>query len=150
MSSIQEEINFGNLRALVIDDEPVIVKIVAAALKELGIGQIQMAKDGLEAISFFHDEVCRFDLIICDWMMPNMNGLEFLKEFRAMFPKVPFLMLTGKVTKEAILDAKNAGVSAYIGKPFTTEQVHKKIRTLIIRSIKETSGETAWLATMGN
>ncbi len=149
MPSIDKEFKFENLRALVIDDETIIIRMVAAALRELGFSQIKMAKNGQDAMEHFYDGECRFDLIICDWMMPNMNGLEFLQFIRSKFPNVPFLMLTGKITKEAILEAKEAGVSAYIAKPFSSDQLNKKVKTLIRRSVDGESGETAWLATMG-
>ncbi len=63
--------------------------------------------------------------------MPSVTGIDFLRQIRSVFPDMPFMMITGKSDKQAVLDAKVAGVSAFIRKPFSPEQVESKLKFLV-------------------
>ena len=122
-----------SLRVLVVEDEMTMIRMVATVLRGLGINSIRVAMDGVEALALFDEEENAFDMVICDWLMPNMDGLEFLKHVRASDQMIPFLMLTGNVAEEAIREAREAGVSAYITKPYTADDLQTKIKLLATR-----------------
>ena len=118
-------------RVLVVDDDGDIVRIVRFVLREMGITRIESASDGDQALEILTKGHDHFDLIICDWVMPTLSGLDVLIGIRTMNTRVPFLMLTAKVSPEAIAAAKKAGVTSYIAKPFTPIGLKKKIQFLV-------------------
>ena len=63
------------------------------------------------------------NVIICDWNMPNMNGVEFLRQLRSVDAEIPFLMVTGRTDVNSVVEAKSSGVTAYISKPFSPQQL---------------------------
>lgn len=100
------------------------------SLKAIGIAKITVASNGNEAMYKIKIAPKPFDLIICDWMMPEMNGLEFLQKVRSIKYPSKFLMLTGKATKEFVTEAVNAGADSYIVKPFTVEDLRKRVKSI--------------------
>ncbi|MBT3359754.1 MAG: response regulator [Rhodospirillales bacterium] len=121
----------GTMRVLVIDDEENIVNVVSAVLRDLKVKTIWTAADGNAGLDIFRQVRNQVDLIICDWMMPGMNGLEFLGRIREIDSSVLFLMLTAKATPEAITSAKVSGVNAYVMKPFDPLDLRKKVLALV-------------------
>ena len=121
----------SKLNVLIVDDDLLIRNLIASILNEIGITKISLAANGLVALERIEQPNSSFDLIICDWMMPQMDGLEFLKQLRAISYKTCFVMLTAKKEKSDVLDAKEEGVDAYIAKPFTPLQLHNKIKALV-------------------
>ncbi len=119
------------LKVLIVDDQPEVRVIVREILSDLGITRTFEASNGREAMQFIDADFESVNLIICDWNMPSVNGIDFLKQIRSVFPDMPFLMITGQSNKNVVLEAKTAGVSAFIRKPFSPEQVESKIRFLI-------------------
>ena len=117
-----------DLKILVVDDFPTMRRIVKTLLKQNGFHNFTEAEDGEEAFKILQDHG-DFELIISDWNMPNMTGLEFLKMVRAdaKFKHVPFLMVTAEAEKENIIEAVKAGVSNYIVKPFTGQALKEKL-----------------------
>jgi DNA-binding response OmpR family regulator len=71
------------------------------------------------------------NFIICDWNMPGITGINFLRQVRTTHPHIPFLMITGRADKNSVIEAKSVGVSAYIKKPFSPRQLEEKVRFLI-------------------
>ena len=136
-------LEFESLRVLVVDDEPTIIKMVATVLRGMGITQIRAATDGADALAMFDNPEFSFDMVICDWMMPVTNGIQVLRQIRTADTTIPFLMLTSNVSKEAIVEARNAGVSAYIAKPFTADEMVKKVTVLAKQSFGAERG-IAW------
>lgn len=121
---------FEKIKVLVIDDHPEVRALVRDVLAESGCTRIYEACDGKEAMQFLDADFEMVDLIICDWNMPGMNGIDFLRQIRTVFPDLPFLMITGRADKNSVVDAKIAGVSAFIKKPFSPEQLEEKISIL--------------------
>ncbi len=125
------DIGLPDLRILIIDDQNDARSMTRAMLASMGINQIYEASDGREALSFIDIAPDMIDIIICDWNMPRMSGIELLKQLRSVYPDVPFLMVTGRKDMESIVEAKARGVSAYIGKPFSPAQLEVKLRVLM-------------------
>jgi two-component system chemotaxis response regulator CheY len=101
-------------------------RIVVNALKTIGVTDVVEAGDGKEALAKCDGSV---ELVITDWNMPIMGGLELVKTIRAnpATAKLPILMVTTRSVKEDILQALEAGVSSYILKPFTPQVLKEKI-----------------------
>ncbi len=116
---------------LVVDDSGTIRRIVSTFLKDKGCKDIIQASDGLKAISKMEEK--KPDLIISDWNMPNLNGLEFLKIVRGTeeYKDIPFLMLTAEAQKQNVMEAVAAGVSNYVIKPFSNEELSKKVKMVL-------------------
>ncbi len=119
-----------NAKILVVDDFSTMRRIVKGILKRLGYREIDEAEDGQMALKRLKE--ARYQLIICDWNMPVMTGLDLLKAVRSdeELKGIPFLMVTAEAKKENILEAIQAGVSNYIVKPFTEEVLSKKLEDI--------------------
>mgnify|MGYP002033662140 CR=1 FL=1 len=122
-----------DLRILCVDDEPGARKFVRMILEDLAVGEIMEARDGQEALEMVEQEGEVLDLIIADWRMPRLNGLELLKRVRKSHAQMPFLMITALATVPAVREAMHYEVDAYLAKPFPPEQLEEKILTLINR-----------------
>lgn len=121
------------LRILIADDHLPTRTLVKLILRECGFQDIRQAESGAEAIHSIMSEPV--DLIICDWNMPEGNGLQVLRMLRAdpRFQKVPFLMLTAEAYRENVVAAMQAGVSDYVIKPFTADTLFSKICEIVGR-----------------
>jgi len=119
-----------NMKVLVVDDFATMRRIVKNILKQIGFTNIIEAEDGKSALKMLQSE--KFDLIMCDWNMPEMPGIELLGKVRAdeQLKGIPFVMVTAEAQKENILEAVKAGVNSYIVKPFTAEIVDQKLKKL--------------------
>ncbi len=118
-------------RILVVDDHLTTQMILKRLFGKLGYKNIVLAEDGEAAL--YELKKKRFDLIMSDWNMPHLNGLEFLEKVRAHKPHkdVPFVMLTSEGTKEKVLEALKAGVGHYMVKPVGIENLKKKLEELL-------------------
>jgi two-component system chemotaxis response regulator CheY len=118
------------MKVLVVDDFSTMRRIVKNILRQLGFENIIEADDGTSAVAKLESE--RIDLVISDWNMPKMSGLELLKWVRSQdeFKDLPFLMVTAEAQKENVLEAVKAKVSNYIVKPFTAETLSEKIEKI--------------------
>jgi two-component system chemotaxis response regulator CheY len=102
--------------------------IVIRNLKSLGIEEIVEAADGAEALKMFRSSV--FSVVITDYNMPHMNGLDLVKGIRASGSEVPILMLTTEAERSTVLAAIQAGVSGYLIKPFDSSLLKNKLEKL--------------------
>ncbi|NCT40501.1 MAG: response regulator [Alphaproteobacteria bacterium] len=134
MSSALDDMS--KLKVLIAEDQNEVRSMLRNMLMELGINQIFESGDGREALNFIDSAFDFVDLIICDWNMPNMNGVELLRQIRTVDPDIPFLMITGRSDIESVVEAKSSGVSAYISKPFSPVQLEAKLRILLARMAK--------------
>jgi two-component system chemotaxis response regulator CheY len=116
-----------SIKVLVVDDFATMRRIVKGVLKQLGFSNIIEAEDGSAALNELKKE--EIGLIVSDWNMPNMTGLDLLKTVRAdeQFKSIPFVMVTAEGQKENVVEAVKAGVSNYIIKPFTPETFGAKL-----------------------
>ncbi|QQK64303.1 chemotaxis protein CheY [Cobetia sp. cqz5-12] len=116
-----------NLRILVVDDFPTMRRIVRNLLKELGFTNVEEAEDGQQALEFLNQG--SFELVISDWNMPNLDGLEMLRRVRAnpATATLPVLMVTAEAKKENIIAAAQTGASGYVVKPFTAAVLEEKL-----------------------
>jgi len=119
--------SYADLSVLLVEDEAFARKLTLATLQRIGIRKVTAAENGNEALKAIGHSREPFHLILSDWNMPVMNGLELLHEVRAHHPSMPFLMLTGHADEELVLAARAARVNGYIVKPFSTEQLRSKI-----------------------
>lgn len=127
----------AKVSVLVVDDAPFIRDLVKKALRSNFPGLlIEEANNGRKAQQVLSRTA--FDLILCDWEMPELSGLELLKWFRGQpdANKIPFIMVTSRGDKENVVEAIQAGVSDYIGKPFSNEQLIAKVRKALQRAGK--------------
>lgn len=118
------------LKVLVVDDFPTMRRIVKNLLKQLGFENIDEAEDGNMALSKMKSG--NYGLVVSDWNMPNMEGIELLRSVRAddTLKETPFLMVTAEAEKEKVIEAIKAGVDNYIVKPFTAEILKEKLEKI--------------------
>lgn len=122
---------FAELKVLIVDDQAEIRLLVREVLADAGVAQIFEASNGREALQFIDADFDIVNFIICDWNMPGMNGIDFLRQIRTVYPSLPFLMVTGRADKNSVVEAKIAGVTAFIRKPFSPDQLEEKLRVLM-------------------
>ncbi|MEW6658500.1 MAG: chemotaxis response regulator CheY [Thermodesulfobacteriota bacterium] len=118
------------MKVLVADDFATMRKIVRNILKQIGFDNIVEAEDGQAAVQVLKNE--NIGLVVTDWNMPNMSGLELLKKIRSD-PKtahLPVLMVTAEGLKENVVEAVKAGVNNYVVKPFTAEILQEKLEQI--------------------
>ena len=118
------------MRILVVDDFASMRNIIKGLLNQIGFQNIEEAKDGSTALEKL--KIGKFDLVICDWNMPKVPGIEVLKAIRndPRLKDLPFLMVTAEAKKDNVMEAVKAGVNQYIVKPFTAETLKKKIEKI--------------------
>ena len=116
---------------LIVDDYKTMLRIIRNLLKQLGFDNVDEATDGSGALSKLRDK--EFNLIISDWNMEPMSGLQLLKEVRAdvKLKDLPFIMITAESKSENVIAAKEAGVSNYIVKPFNAATLKGKLTAVL-------------------
>jgi CheY-like chemotaxis protein len=124
---------FDRLKILVIDDNQHMRKLVVTVMQAFGAVQIYEAVDGQRAWSMLRD--VNPDVIILDWMMEGMNGLDFTKMVRTSVaspnPYVPIIMLTGNTSLEAVSQARDAGVNEFLAKPVSVKSILVRLTSVI-------------------
>ena len=116
---------------LVVDDYATMRRIVRNLLSQIGIVDVEEAADGQSALNKLNERP--FSLVISDWNMEPMTGLDLLKKVRSddRFKPLPFIMVTAESKTDNVVAAKAAGVSNYIVKPFNSETLKKKIESVM-------------------
>lgn len=119
-----------NMSILVVDDFPTMRRIVRSLLKELGFTNVEEAEDGQDALTKL--KTGSFEFVVSDWNMPNLDGLDMLKQIRAddALKHLPVLMVTAEAKKENIIAAAQAGASGYVVKPFTAATLEEKLNKI--------------------
>ncbi len=115
------------MKILIVDDMSTMRRIMKNALRQLGYNNIEEAEDG--QVAFAKLGQWPVDLVVTDWNMPNMDGLELLKAVRAdpTLRALPVLLVTAQAEQKHVLEAIRAGASNYIVKPFTADTLKTKI-----------------------
>lgn len=121
-----------NMKILVVDDFSTMRRIVRNLLKELGFSNISEAEDGVDALRKLRAE--RFEFVVSDWNMPNMTGIDLLREIRKdpALKHLPVLMVTAEAKRENIIEAAQAGASGYVVKPFTAITLDEKLQKIFL------------------
>jgi two-component system chemotaxis response regulator CheY len=116
---------------LIVDDYKTMLRIVRGLLRQLGFENVDEASDGSEALEKLHEK--HYELIISDWHMLPMSGIELLTEIRAdsEMKDTPFIMITAESKKDTVIRAKEAGVSNFIVKPFDAEILKEKLTAVL-------------------
>jgi len=116
-----------NMEVLIVDDFATMRRILKNILTQIGFSNIYEADDGKSALNLIKNQ--KIDLIMCDWNMPVMTGLDLLNAVRGddALKAIPFVMVTAEAQKENIIQAVQAGVNNYVVKPFTTETITQKL-----------------------
>jgi two-component system chemotaxis response regulator CheY len=120
-----------SMKILIVDDSITIRRIITNALKTVGFPDTAEAANGKDALEKLANT--NVDFIITDWNMPEMNGLDFIKEVRAnpIYSSLPILMITTRGTEHDVIEALQAKVNSYIVKPFTPQELKEKIEGIL-------------------
>ena len=120
-----------NMSILIVDDYKTMIRIIRNLLKQVGFTNVDEAIDGNSALTKLRDK--EFGLVISDWNMEPMSGLQLLKEVRAdvSLKELPFIMITAESKSENLIAAKEAGVSNYIVKPFNAAILKGKLAAVL-------------------
>lgn len=120
------------MRILIVDDSSTMRRIIGNVVQQLGVAKedFDEAEDGVVAWNLFQTNN-NYDVVLTDWNMPNMNGLELVKTIRGVDKKVPIVMITTEGGKGEVITALKAGVNNYIVKPFSAEVLKEKLDGLV-------------------
>ena len=116
-----------NLGVLIVDDQALTRDMVKSIIRQLGFANLYLAENGTRAMEIL--DTNKIDLIICDWNMPRMKGIEVLRAIKnnPKYKKVKFVMLTAEAYRESVKEAMNLKVDGYIAKPFTAKQLEESL-----------------------
>jgi two-component system, chemotaxis family, chemotaxis protein CheY len=120
-----------NINVLIVDDYKTMLRIIRSLLTQIGFNNIDEAANGSMALAKVKEK--KYELIISDWNMEPMTGLELLQNIRAdeKTKNTPFIMVTAESKTDNVIAAKNAGVSNYIVKPFNAETLKAKLVSVL-------------------
>jgi two-component system chemotaxis response regulator CheY len=121
----------SDLKILAVDDSPTMRRIIVNTLKRAGYDDVTEAADGKDALAKM--QIDKFNFVITDWNMPNMDGLTFVNKLRGDpdTKTLPILMVTTRSVKDDIVSALKAGVNNYVVKPFTPDTIKEKINEVL-------------------
>jgi DNA-binding NtrC family response regulator len=122
----------GGLSILVVDDDEGMRQLLGAMLKRMNVDLVTEASSGHEALECLSTAHQPFNLVICDWEMPGLSGIDLFKQVHASNPKLPFLLVTGRADLESVAAAKKAGIVGYLVKPISPQQLRAKIAVLLL------------------
>ena len=120
-----------NMQVLIVDDYKTMLRIIRNLMKQLGFNNVDEATDGSAALQKLRDK--KYGLVISDWNMEPMTGLQLLQEVRAdgELKAMPFVMITAESKTENVIAAKQAGVNNYIVKPFNAATLKSKLQSVL-------------------
>ena len=134
------EARLSRKKILVVEDNDQAARLIMLVLKDMGAKEVVFAKDGLEAWDQIEGakKEGAFSMIISDWNMPNLTGIQLLQRLRKTGNPVPFIMITGRGTVDSATQAVDSGVTVYIPKPFTPDQLRVKIASTLENASDQT------------
>ncbi len=118
------------MRGLVVDDSSVMRKVLTGALSRVSIDEVDEATDGQEAVNLV-SEGNEYVVILMDWNMPNMTGIEAVRAIRDSGNSTPIIMVTTEAEKERVIDAVKSGANSYIIKPFSPQGIVSKLQEVL-------------------
>jgi len=120
-------LDVSKARLLIVDDHPTIRAILRQMIRAIGLKNYDEAEDGTKA----YDKLCRneYDIMLLDWVMPNMSGIDLLKKIRQerRFAKIAVIMVTSESAKENVIEAIKSGANDYVVKPFNQSTLKDKL-----------------------
>jgi two-component system chemotaxis response regulator CheY len=126
----EKSMYYSNL--MVIDDDIVTLELVQLILKDVILGEICVFSDSKQALDYVQtDSMDKISLVICDWLMPDVSGLEILAALRKSKSECPFLMITANATKQLVVDSMRLGANDFIVKPIHSHGLLTKVEQLI-------------------
>ena len=128
INAIPVMVPLEDLRVLLVDDQTASLHLVRDMLAQLGVRTVLTASGGREALHVL--AAAPVDAVLCDWTMPEISGLDLLRTVRKDQPDLPFIMVTGTADPTSVLAAKDSGVSGYLKKPFSSEDLRRKLVAL--------------------
>jgi len=127
------QLDLSQLLVLIVDDNRFIRRVVHEILRGFNVGYIIEAENGEDALEKF--KVVKPDIILCDWLMRPMSGMDLLRSIRAgntpLSARTPVIMMTGQLDVSSVLEAREVGVDGYIAKPVTVDGVMTRIVDVI-------------------
>jgi two-component system, chemotaxis family, chemotaxis protein CheY len=117
------------MKALVVDDSAVMRKLLIGALNQAGIADVEEAGDGDQAVAAVAAK--EYNLLLMDWNMPNMLGIDAVRAIRSSGSKVPIIMVTTEAEKSRVVEALKSGATNYMIKPFKTEAIVTKVKEVL-------------------
>ena len=121
------------MKVLVADDSGVMRKIIIRSLAAVGITEVVEAADGAEGWEKLQDAT-QLTLVLTDWNMPNVTGLDFLRKIRESGSDLPVIMVTTEAEKAKVIEAIQAGVTDYLCKPFESDELREKLEKYLTLS----------------
>ncbi len=122
-----------NIKVMIVDDSSTMRRIISSVVKQIGIDEdyIGLAVDGMDALGQLKSTT--YDVVLTDWNMPKMNGLQLVKNLRTLpkYANTPILMITTEGGKAEVVTALKSGVNNYIVKPFSAETLKAKLEPLL-------------------
>lgn len=132
----QLKVRLRSVSVLIVEDDRIVTTLIKDILTVLGFGKIESVTDGGAALKVMHDQ--KFDMVICDWKMSPMNGIQFVKYLRQSEESpdrfIPVLMLTGMASVENVREARDIGVNEYLVKPFSVAALCAKVKAIVEES----------------
>lgn len=130
----------SEFRLLIADDSDSMRRVIRGVLMRLGFEQIDEAADGLEALRLFR--LTQYDLVVTDLAMPNMNGIELLREIRELSGRryTPVLIVSGQLSERNLREALDAGVDGFVAKPYVEGPLSEKVARLLLRRLQRQPG----------
>lgn len=127
--------DFSNVAVLIVEDSSYMRKIIKLILNGLGFRKVLEAEDGVEAFRLFRNQP--IDMILIDWEMPILNGVEFIRMVRTSTdspnPYVPMVMLSGHSEMQRIVEARDAGVNEFVVKPLSAQTLYARLVSVVER-----------------
>jgi len=129
---LSDHIDFSRITVLVVDDEAFMRDLIVRVLREVGVVDVETARDGSNALAIVTRPGSSIDIILCDLEMPKMNGLEFVRQLRsshlASNPKVPVLIVTGHSDEGNVREAVQLGINGFLVKPISRKALEQRIK----------------------
>lgn len=122
-----------SLRILIVDDQDTVLELLREILRKLGLRNVDTAKDGAKALEMLRGAVDPYGLVLSDWNMRPVTGLQLLQAVRADpgLAQTPFIMITGEASKDRVVTAIDAGTTSFIVKPFSLDAVKKRLSAVL-------------------
>jgi len=127
--------DFKNITVLVVDSQPALLDLIHGVLHMLGVRKIIIKQDGQSGLEAY--QAYRPDLMIIDWDLHNLNGLDFTRAVRnSTEPFTPIIFMTAFSSQKRVLEARDSGITEFLRKPFTAQSLYKRIEEIIERPRK--------------